>query len=76
MKNIKCDVLLLAGEKDHYIPEKHYSKIKKGLKNAKSINGKIFTEEEGGGEHCQIGNHKLAMDYIMDWINKGQDYCA
>jgi pimeloyl-ACP methyl ester carboxylesterase len=71
--NIKCNVLLLAGEKDHYIPKNHYSILMKGIKNAKSINGKMFTEKEGGEEHCQIGNHKLAINYIMDWINKNQD---
>ena len=74
MDRIKCDVLLLAGEKDHYIPRKHYSKLMKGIKNAKTIEGKMFTEKEGGGEHCQIGNHKLAIEYIIKWINK--DYCA
>jgi len=76
MGKIECDVLLLAGEKDHYIPKKHYSILMKGIKNAKSLEGKIFTEKEGGSEHCQIGNHKLAMDYIINWIYNGQDYCA
>jgi pimeloyl-ACP methyl ester carboxylesterase len=68
MEKIKCDVLLLAGEKDHYIPKKHYPLLVKGIKNAKTIEGKIFTEKEGGSEHCQTGNHKLAMDYIINWI--------
>ena len=75
MEKIECDVLLLAGERDHYIPSKHYSILMKGIKNAKSIKGKIFTEKEGGSEHCQIGNHKLAIDYIINWINKDQEYC-
>ena len=70
MEKIECDVLLLAGEKDHYIPSKHYAILMKGIKNANSIEGKIFTEKEGGGEHCQIGNHKLAIDYIINWINR------
>jgi hypothetical protein len=76
MGKIKCDVLLLAGEKDHYIPKTHYSILMKGIKNAKTIEGKIFSEKEGGSEHCQIGNHKLAIDYIINWMNKSQNYFA
>ena len=75
LDKIKCDVLLLAGEKDHYIPKNHYKIIKNGLKNAKSIEGKIFTVKEGGAEHCQIGNHILAIEYIINWIKRGKDYC-
>ena len=36
----------------------------------------MFTEEEGGAEHCQIGNHKIAIEYIISWIKNGQDYSA
>lgn len=68
-KNITCDVLLLAGEKDHYIPLKHYYILMKKLKNAHSLRGRIFTEAEGGEQHCQIGNHQLAIDYIIKWLD-------
>ncbi|NOY09474.1 MAG: alpha/beta hydrolase [Spirochaetes bacterium] len=67
---ITCNVLLLAGEKDHYIPLEHYYILMKKLKNAKSLTGRIFTEEEGGQEHCQTGNHKLAIDYIVNWLDE------
>jgi hypothetical protein len=36
----------------------------------------MITEKEGGGEHRQIGTHKLAIDYIINWLNGSQDYCA
>jgi hypothetical protein len=42
----------------------------KGLTNARTLEGKMFTEQEGGGEHCQIGNHGLAIGYIVQWIGK------
>jgi pimeloyl-ACP methyl ester carboxylesterase len=74
MNKINCNVLLLAGEKDYYIPKKHYSIIMKSIKNAKSKQGKIFIEKEGGGEHCQTGNHKLAMDYIINWLNSNSKF--
>jgi len=68
MPDINCDVLLLAGEHDHYIPNNHYTILMQGLTQAKSLSGKMFTEAEGGAEHCQIGNHQLATDYIMNWL--------
>lgn len=69
MANITCDVLLLAGENDHYIPKKHFSILMNGITEAKSLTGKMFTEAEGGAEHCQIGDHQLATDYILNWLN-------
>lgn len=66
---IKCDVLLLAGEHDHYIPKKHFDILMKNLPNAKTVTGRVFTESEGGAEHCQIGNHMLAINCILSWLN-------
>ncbi|MFX0093026.1 MAG: alpha/beta hydrolase, partial [Candidatus Hodarchaeota archaeon] len=65
---IKQDVLLLHGEKDHFAPLKLYYKQKKALINAKSVTGRIFTREEQAQNHCQVGNIKLALDYILHWI--------
>lgn len=73
MSNIKCDVLLLAGEHDHYIPSPHYNILMQGVTCAKSLSGRVFTESEGGAEHCQVGNHRLASDYIMHWFNSFQE---
>lgn len=67
-KNIECDVLLLAGEKDHYIPRSHYDILMKEITNARSLEGRMFTEEEGGEQHCQVGNHQLAINHIVNWI--------
>lgn len=69
-QNIQCDVLLLAGEKDHYIPRSHYDILMKKITNARSLEGRIFTMQEGGEKHCQVGNHQLALNYITDWIKK------
>lgn len=68
-KKITCDVLLLAGERDHYIPLKHYTILMKKLKNAQNLEGRVFTVEEGGEQHCQVGNHRLAVDHIINWIS-------
>ncbi len=67
---IKQDVLLLHGEKDHFTPLKLYYKQKQALINAKSVTGRIFTKKEQAQNHCQVGNTKLALDYILHWIEK------
>jgi len=69
LSEIQCDVLLLAGEKDHYIPASHYDILMKNINNARSLKGRVFTEEEGGEQHCQVGHHELAIDCILDWLN-------
>jgi pimeloyl-ACP methyl ester carboxylesterase len=62
------DVLVLAGEEDPASPMKFYPRYIKALKNAKSVMGRVFTKEEHAASHNQIGNIKLALDFILDWI--------
>jgi dipeptidyl aminopeptidase/acylaminoacyl peptidase len=69
LQNIKQDVLLLAGEKDHYVPRVQFERCKNGVHNARSLTTRMFLESEGGHQHCQIGNHTIATDYIMSWID-------
>lgn len=67
---ITQDVLLLAGEKDHYIPSQQFYRLKRNLPRAHSLTCRMFTEREGGEQHCQIGNHLIATNYIIDWLDK------
>lgn len=67
---ITQDVLLLAGEKDHYIPSRQFYRLKKNLPNAHTLTCRMFTEKEGGEQHCQIGNHLIAVNYIINWLNQ------
>jgi pimeloyl-ACP methyl ester carboxylesterase len=64
------DVLLLAGEKDHYIPLNQLKKLEKELINVRSMQKRVFTVEEGGEQHCQVGNHQLAIDEIINWLDQ------
>lgn len=63
------DVLLLAGEKDHYIPVEHLWQQKAALTHARSISARLFTTAEGGEQHCQVGNHQLAVDAMTRWLD-------
>jgi len=65
---ISQDVLVLAGEDDIYT--KFFDEQIKALKNAKSIRSRIFTKDEHASHHCQIGNLKLVLDYIVNWLDE------
>lgn len=67
LKKIDQRVLLLAGEKDHYIPLKQYHILCEGLTEA-DVENKLFTVAEGGEQHCQVGNYQLAINKIMKWL--------
>jgi hypothetical protein len=67
---IKQDVLILTGRKDHFIPFKMHDMQIKALMNARSVTGRVFTKEEQAENHCQTGNIGLALDTMIDWIEK------
>lgn len=69
-KKITCDVLILAGEKDHFFPTEQVEQFSKKLVNARSVTARIFTEEEGGHEHCQEGALMLAHGALFDWVEE------
>ncbi|MDR1564180.1 MAG: alpha/beta hydrolase [Oscillospiraceae bacterium] len=64
------DVLLMAGEKDHYIPLHQFYDQQKWLTNAKSVTPRLFTESETAQNHCQLGNVGLSIEVIVDWAEK------
>lgn len=69
LKHIDQDVLLLTGEKDHYIPHWQYNYLKNNLPNAR-VESRMFTEDEGGEQHCQVGNYEIAFQEITQWIKR------
>lgn len=38
------------------------------LTNANSLTFRLFTEKENAGNHCNLGNAKLALDVILQWL--------
>ena len=66
---VKQDVLILTGAEDHFIPLKMHYKQVNVLKNARSVTARIFTREEQGQNHCQVGNMGLALDVMLKWID-------
>ncbi len=66
---ITQDVLLLAGNADHFVPVEHFHRQIRMLKNARSITARLFTEKERAGNHCQVGNYGLALKVIVNWLD-------
>ena len=67
-KMITQDTLVLAGAGDLYTV--YYQDQLDALVNARSVTGKLFTEEEHADHHCQIGNMGLALDTMAGWIEE------
>ncbi len=65
---ITCDVLILAGEEDHFVPLEQVDQFKENLVSARSVTTRIFNEEEGGHEHCRLGAVTLFNAELFDWI--------
>ena len=69
-KLITCDVLITAGEKDHFFPIEQVEAFRSSLVNARSITTRVFTEQEGGHEHCQQGTSSLFHEFFFEWLEK------
>lgn len=67
---IDQDVLLLTGENDAFQPVKLLKKQKEALTNTASITERIFTKSEQADQHCQMGNLAIALEEMLNWINK------
>lgn len=67
---VKQDVLLLGGENDAFQPPVLLQKQKAALVHARSVETRIFTRAEQAGRHCQAGNVQLALDTMLDWMQR------
>lgn len=67
---IKQDVLILSGAEDHLVPIKMHSRQVEALIHARSVTERIFTRAEQGQNHCQVGNIGLALETILNWLDK------
>lgn len=55
------DVLLLAGQNDHFIPVTQFYDQIRSLINVRSLTARLFTKAESAQNHCQMGN----MDFPL-----------
>jgi alpha-beta hydrolase superfamily lysophospholipase len=65
---IHADVLILAGDHDHFVPAVQVDEFAQGLVNARSVTTVRFDMASGGGEHCQIGAPSVWQAALFDWL--------
>lgn len=67
---IKVPFLVVHGSGDRQIPVHYAHDLYNDLVNSPKRALKIFTEREGGIEHCSVDNIPVVRDYICDWIGE------
>jgi len=70
MDRVRVPFLIVHGERDRQIAVDNAHQLYRDLVNAPRRDLKIFTEREGGVEHCSVDNIPLVRDYICDWIEE------
>lgn len=67
-EKVTADVLILAGERDHFIPPDQLQKFEKACTKAKSVETVLYDVASGGAEHCQLGAPTLWHADVFSWI--------
>ncbi len=63
------DVLITAGTHDHIVPLHQFHQQMQALTNARSVTARLFTAAETGQHHCQVGNLRLLLDVVQNWLD-------
>ncbi len=67
---ITQDMLIIGANEDHFIDYRIVSREINMLKNVKSLTFRLFTDKEDTQNHCNVGNGKLVLDTICNWITQ------
>jgi len=54
----------------HFIPVRLHSRQVEALVNARSVTDRIFTRDEHAQNHCQVGNIRLLLDTVLEWLDE------
>lgn len=65
---IEADVLILAGERDYFVPLGQAADFAGSLTAARSVRTIIYDRASGGSEHCQMGAQSLWHADFFDWV--------
>ena len=67
-QRITGDVLILAGEDDHFVPVGQVKQFESSLTQARSVTSVVYDRESGGAEHCLLGAVTLWHAAFFDWL--------
>lgn len=66
-QKIECPFLLVQGENDVRIPMEDARALFNAVRS-KDKTFKVFTEKEGGSQHCQLDSLSIALPFMHDWL--------
>ena len=66
-EKIECPILIVHGQHDTIVPVQWAHKLYAAV-GSKQKFMKIFTQADGGSEHCHGDNRIIGSNYIADWI--------
>ena len=67
---ITQDMLIIGANQDHFIDYRLIGREIDMLTNVKSLTFRLFTDKEDAQNHCNVGNGKIVLDEICDWITQ------
>ncbi|CAN5347447.1 alpha/beta fold hydrolase [soil metagenome] len=68
MQNMTVPFLITHGANDRQIPREYAYQSRDQAVNSPHLDFKLFTDEEGGVEHCSADNMEPVKSYIADWV--------
>lgn len=68
-EKVTVPILIVHGEKDIQVPVEKARMTYEACVNSPARTLRIFTAEEGGEQHCQIGNMNIGVDFMADWAS-------
>lgn len=67
---ITQDMLIVGANQDHFIDYRMVGRETNMLKNVRSLTFRLFADKEDAQNHCNVGNGKLVLDFICNWISQ------
>jgi dienelactone hydrolase len=68
MQNMTVPFLVTHGANDRQIPREYALQSRDQAVNSPEVEFRLFTEREGGVEHCSCDNMEPTRSFIIDWI--------
>ena len=65
---ITQDMLIIGANQDHFIDYRLIGREINMLTNVHSLAFRLFTDKEDAQNHCNVGNGKIVLDTICNWI--------
>lgn len=69
MENMTVPFLITHGANDRQIPREYAYQSRDQAVNSPHLDFRLFTEREGGVEHCSADNMEPVKSYIADWVS-------